>query len=163
MCVLVLAWRILPDLPLAFAGNRDEFHARPSADCHWWREPPGILGGRDLEARGGWLAVNRAGRLAVVTNVREPGAKVAGKRSRGELVADALSFRGPVRDWIAGLDDRRSDFAGFNLLMSDGEELHFVTNRGEDRLDLEPGIYGLSNHRLNTPWPKVTAVREGLR
>jgi uncharacterized protein with NRDE domain len=163
VCLLVLAWQILPDVPLVLAGNRDEFHQRPAAACHWWREPPGILGGRDLEAGGGWLAVNRAGRLAVVTNVREPGAKVTGQRSRGELVVDVLSFDGPVRDWIAGLDERRAEFAGFNLMIRDGEDLHSLTNRGEDRLDLEPGIYGLSNRGLNTPWPKVEVVRDGLR
>lgn len=148
---------------MILVGNRDEFHRRPAAACDWWNEPGEVLGGRDLEAGGAWLAVNRAGRLAVVTNVREPGPQLARCRSRGELVVDALCCSGPIQDWIAGLDARRTEYAGFNLMVRDGDALHHLTNRGEDQLDLEPGVYGLSNRGLDTPWPKVTAARDGLR
>ncbi|MCU0305131.1 MAG: NRDE family protein [Thermoanaerobaculales bacterium] len=163
MCLLVIAWRVHPQHPLVLAGNRDEYHRRPAAPAHWWPAPEGILGGRDLEAGGAWLAVDRRGRLAVVTNVHEPVADPAGRRSRGELVVEALTDPGPVRGWISGLDGRRDRYGGFNLVVADGDALHCCSNRGPDRLDLEPGIYGLSNHLLDTPWPKVEAARRGLR
>jgi uncharacterized protein with NRDE domain len=163
MCLLVVAWKVHPALPLVLAGNRDELHRRPAAPVHWWPEPAGILGGRDLEAGGAWLAVDRAGRLAVVTNFREPAANTAGRRSRGELVVDGLAHPGPARDWITGLDGRREEYGGFSLILRDGDELHCLSNRGTDRLDLAPGVYGLSNHRLDTPWPKVEAARSALR
>jgi uncharacterized protein with NRDE domain len=163
MCLLAIAWKVHPELPLIFVGNRDEFHAREAAPAGWWDEPAGILGGRDLEAGGSWLAVNRGGRLAVVTNVREPFADSAGQRSRGELVVDALSSLLPFDAWAAGLAERGDRYGGFNLLVADGDRLHCLSNRSDDRLDLAPGIYGLSNDRLDTPWPKVVAARERLR
>ena len=163
MCLLVLAWRSHPEFPLILVGNRDEFHDRPTAAADWWPDPDGVLGGRDLQAGGSWLAMNRSGRLAVVTNCREPATDVSGLRSRGELVIDSLSQKGPVREWISDFDARRGAYGGFNHLLFDGDGMHCLTNRGEDRLDLEPGIYGLSNRQLNTPWPKVVAARAGLR
>lgn len=161
MCLVVVAWNAHPDYTVILAGNRDEFHARPAAQVGWWSDPEGILGGRDLEAGGGWLAVDRRGRLAVVTNFRES-PRTAGIRSRGELVVEVLSHPGPVRDWVSTLDGRRDEYGGFNLLVRDGVELHCLGNRGGDRFDLPPGIYGLSNHLLDTPWPKVTSVKDGI-
>jgi len=163
MCLLAVAWKVRADLPFILIGNRDEFHARPAAPVHWWSEPGDILGGRDLEAGGSWLALNRAGRLAVVTNVRESAAPTAGELSRGELVIDALTHSGSVRDFAAALDEKKHRYGGFNLLVRNGEGLHCLSNRGEDRFDLPPGVYGLSNHLLDTPWPKVQRVKEGLR
>lgn len=163
MCLVVFAWKVHPDYPLIVAGNRDEFHRRPAAPAAWWDEPDGILGGRDLEAGGSWLGIARTGRFAVVTNYREPVSDRSGDRSRGELVVGALNHQGPFPDWISGLDQRAEAYGGYNLIVRDGDELHSLTNRGENRLDLEPGIYGLSNRRLDTPWPKVVVAREGLR
>lgn len=162
MCLLVFAWRTRPDLPLILAGNRDEFHARPAAPAGWWGEHEELLGGRDLEAGGSWLALDRRGRLAVVTNVREPVRDTRGRRSRGELVVDALRFDGPLGRFAEQLRGRRDEYGGYNLLIGDGEELHCLSNRSKDRIGLEPGIYGLSNDRLDTPWPKVVAARDGL-
>jgi len=162
MCLLVFAWRVHPELPLVFAGNRDEFHDRPAEAAHWWREPEGMLGGKDLKAGGSWLGIHRNGRFAVVTNYREPAVDTGGMRSRGDLVLDSLASQAPLVEWTDGLATRRDDYGGFNLIVGDGERLHYLTNRGDDRLDLAPGIYGLSNRRLNTPWPKVTTVRDGL-
>ncbi len=105
MCLLAFAWRVHPDFPLVLVGNRDEFHDRPADPAHWWRSPEGILAGRDLEAGGSWLGLNRNGRFAVVTNYREPGVPTSGRRSRGELVVDFLSSSGPVADWMDELDD----------------------------------------------------------
>lgn len=162
MCLLVFAWRVHPDFPLILAGNRDEFHNRPSAPAEWWDDPSGILAGRDLEAGGTWLGVRRDGRFAVVTNYREVGAPTRKGRSRGELVSGFLSSGESVLEWADDLGPRSEDYAGFNLVIGDEEQVHCLTNRGPDRRFLEPGAYGLSNHLLDTAWPKVVSVRSGL-
>ena len=163
MCLLVFAWRVRPDRPLVLAGNRDEFHDRPAAPAERWPEPHGMVAGRDLRAGGTWLGVHQSGRIAVVTNYREPAAGTSGPRSRGELVVDFLTSAGSTESWIGRLDGRRHEYGGFNLVIGDGDRLHYLTNRGDDVRDLEPGVYGLSNHRLDTPWPKVTTARDRLR
>jgi uncharacterized protein with NRDE domain len=163
VCLLAFAWQLHRHYPLVLAGNRDEFHDRPAAPMAWWEKPEGMLAGRDLRAGGSWLGVDRGGRFAVVTNFREPVSDTAGRSSRGGLVVDFLSSGGDTDGWIAGLVDRRAEYGGFNLIIGDGRELHYLTNRGDDRHRLPPGLYGLSNHRLDTPWPKVTAARDRMR
>jgi len=163
MCLLAFAWRVHRGFPLILVGNRDEFHDRSAEPAHWWTSPEGILAGRDLQAGGSWLGLNRGGRFAVVTNYREPGVVTGGRRSRGELVVDFLSSSTPAEAWMDGLAERRDEYGGFNLVIGEGDQLHYLTNRGEGHRFLKPGIYGLSNCRLDTPWPKVVAARSGLR
>jgi uncharacterized protein with NRDE domain len=129
----------------------------------WWDEHPGILAGRDLEAGGTWMGVHRSGRFGVVTNFREPVVDTSGRRSRGELVVGFLTSRLGDDEWAAELDRRSRRYGGFNLVVGGADRLHYLTNRGEHRFELEPGIYGLSNHRLDTPWPKVVSARDRLR
>jgi uncharacterized protein with NRDE domain len=162
VCLLVVAWQAHPRYPLIVAGNRDEFHARPAATADWWADSPALLGGRDLQAGGTWLAVNRNGRFGVVTNFREPAADTAGQRSRGELVVDFLTSPAPPRRWLTDLAARSAEYGGYNLLLAGDGELHYSTNRGDDAPGLAPGIYGLSNHRLDTPWPKVRRIKDRL-
>ena len=163
MCLLAFAWRVHRGFPLILVGNRDEFHDRSAEPAHWWTSPEGILAGRDLQAGGSWLGLNRGGRFAVVTNYREPGVVTSGRRSRGELVVDFLSSSATTEEWMDELAEHLDEYGGFNLVIGDGNQLHYLTNRGEGRRSLEPGIYGLSNRRLDTPWPKVVAARSGLR
>ena len=141
------------DFPLVVAANRDEFHARPSAGAARWPDAPQVIGGRDLEAGGTWLGISDSGRFAAVTNVRETG-MAKGRRSRGTLTADFLRGDGTPLDFAANIDG--DDFSGFNLLLADGESLVYRSNRDGAARHLPPGIYGLSNHRLDTPWPKLT-------
>jgi uncharacterized protein with NRDE domain len=162
MCLLVFAFKVHPRYRLIMAGNRDEFHDRPAEPCRWWSDPGGILAGRDLEAGGAWMGVNRTGRAAVVTNYREPARPTSGRRSRGELVVGALTTENDLDAWARRLDAAGADYGGFNLIVARNGSLHFLTNRGADRLDLEPGIHGLSNHRIDTPWPKVVTARRRL-
>jgi uncharacterized protein with NRDE domain len=160
MCLLALGWQAHPEQRLVFAGNRDEFHARPAAPAHWWPDAPGVLAGRDLEAGGTWLGADLDGRFAVVTNFREPVTEpAAASPSRGGLVTDFLTGSQTALDYALALEDRKDDYAGFNLLVADAGGLHYVTNRAPGRLDLPPGIYALSNNSLNTPWPKVSRLR----
>ncbi len=145
MCLILVAWKMHADHPLVIAANRDEFHGRPAARAAFWDDRPGILAGRDLQARGTWMGVSRAGRFAAVTNYRggtEPGAA----ESRGALVTRYLEGVG-----VPELAQRASAYSGFNLLASDGEELHWLSNRDGDSRRLAPGWYGLGNFLLDTP------------
>lgn len=160
MCLIAFSWRQFPDTPLVFVGNRDEFHDRPTAAADWWEDSPGILAGRDLKAGGTWLGLGRQGRFAVVTNFREPDGE-SGRHSRGRLVTDFLS--GLDTDaYLATLERDAADYAGFNLIYYDGQNLGYFSNRGLQRRCLEPGLYALSNHFLDTPWPKVTRLKQAL-
>lgn len=160
MCLIAFSWRQFPDSPLVFVGNRDEFHDRPTAPADWWDAPPGILAGRDLRAGGTWLGLGRQGRFAVVTNFREPNGE-SGRHSRGRLVTDFLSGM-DTADYLAALAREAADYAGFNLIYFDGQDLGYFSNRGLQRRSLEPGLYALSNHFLDTPWPKVTRLKQTL-
>ena len=148
MCLIVLAWRKHPDFPLIVAANRDEFHARPAAPAAFWEDQPGILAGRDLEARGTWMGVSRSGRFAAVTNFRgayEPRAA----ESRGALVSRFLSGNEKPGAYASGL--QKTLYSGFNLLATDGEELWWTSNRDGTPRNLAPGIYGLGNALLDSP------------
>ena len=160
MCLLVFALRTHPRLPLIVAGNRDEFHARPSQAAHWWPDTRDTLGGRDLQAGGTWLAVHRSGRFAAVTNHRDARRESAGLRSRGHLITGFLDTRTGATDYLQSIDG--SAYAGFNLLVSDGHSAGYLSNRGGGLRELQPGIYGLSNATLDEPWTKVTRTRSRL-
>lgn len=161
MCLIVFAWRPGHDVPLVVASNRDEFHARPTAPLARWEDAPLIRAGRDLEAGGTWLGVDDGGRFATVTNIRGP-AKAPGKRSRGELPERFLRGDLSPADYLADLVDQTRRYAGFNLLVGDRDTLcYFNSEEGVPR-PLEPGLYGLCNARLDTPWPKLVQARAGL-
>jgi len=156
MCLILVAWHAHPDYPLVVAANRDEFHRRPSAPAGPWPDQPEIRGGRDLEAGGTWLAVRDDGRFAAVTNVREPGVP-PGPVSRGALPRAFLMGDPSAGAFARGI--RGEDHAGFNLLLADREELWWCSNRAPAPLRLEPGLYGVSNRLLDTPWPKVVKAK----
>jgi uncharacterized protein with NRDE domain len=161
MCLILVAWRAHAQYPLVLAANRDEYHARAAAPAAWWREPP-ILAGRDLAAGGTWLAVARDGRFAALTNFRDPTLPQRAAPSRGELVPATLAARLPAERWLQQLRRSAGDYNGFNLIFSDGEQLAvFESVAGDGRL-LAPGVYGLSNHLLDTPWPKVQNAKSAL-
>lgn len=167
MCLIGFAWLSHPRWRLVLAGNRDEFHARPAASAGWWPHAPGVFGGRDLEAGGSWLAIDRRGRLAVVTNYREPGAP-AGPRSRGELVAGFVNGSADIDDWANTIAADGAQWSGFNLLLFDlrqGDQraprARYLSNRAPaSPTEIAPGVHGLSNHLLDTDWPKVRRLRE---
>ncbi len=162
MCLILFAYRVHSDYPLIVASNRDEFFQRPTAAAHFWEDTPEILAGRDLEKMGTWMGVTTKGRFAALTNYRNPKEKAEGKRSRGELVAEALKYKGNVKDYMDGLVQKNALYPGYNLLAGDLNNLYYYSNVGEMLRRLEPGIYGVSNHLLNTEWPKVKSGREGL-
>ncbi len=160
MCLILVAWQVRSDYPLVVAANRDEFHARPTAAAAAWVDFPDILAGRDLEAGGTWLGMTRTGRFAAVTNVREPG-QPAGRRSRGYLTRDFLTGHETPLSYAAAIDG--DAHAGFNLLVGDRQTLAYRSNRAGAARALPPGIYGVSNHLLDTPWPKLETARARFR
>ncbi|MGE0485712.1 MAG: NRDE family protein [Gammaproteobacteria bacterium] len=161
MCLLLVAHDCCPGYRLLVAANRDEFHDRPTAAAEWWDDRPTTLGGRDLEAGGTWLALDRRGRFATITNVRA-GRIVPGQRSRGLIVNDFLDGNDAAFDFTTTLAADGDAYAGFNVLAYDGNALCWYSNAsGAPRL-LERGIYTLSNAQLDTAWPKTERLREGF-
>ncbi len=159
MCLIVIGWRVHPDYPLVVAANRDEYYARPSLAITRWSDAPQVIGGIDLEAGGTWLGMTDSGRFAAVTNVREPG-MAKGAVSRGSLTRNFLTADMPALAYAEGIEPDR--YAGFNLLLTDGEALVYCSNRDGQPRSLQPGIYGLSNHLLDSPWPKLLAARQAF-
>lgn len=161
MCLIALAWQAHPDYPLLVAANRDEFYARPTAPARFWEEAPQLLAGRDLKEGGTWMGVTRSGRFAALTNVREPGTP-AGHRSRGLLVSQFLLGELAPLDYLQAVAAEGQDYGGFNLLVGDRAQLAVYSNRqGEPHL-LPPGVYGLSNRHLDSPWPKVQRLKSAF-
>jgi len=160
VCLVVLAFNVQADNPLIVAANRDEFHARPTQEAGWWPDQPDIIAGRDLQAGGTWLGVQRNGRFATVTNYRDAENKHVGLRSRGHLVSEFLRGSLTPAAYLRGIDP--DDYAGFNLLVTDGSTLAYLSNRGGGLQELEAGIYGLSNATLDTPWEKVARSKTRL-
>ena len=163
MCLILFAHGLHADLPLVVAANRDEFHGRPAAAASWWDDQPDLLAGRDLQDRGTWLGISRIGRFAAVTNFsEEPPAPSSAARSRGELTTGFLAGRESPAAYLARIAQRGDQYRGFNLLVGDGRELHYLCNRNGGPRALPPGLYGLSNSVLDSAWPKVVAGKQDL-
>jgi len=163
MCLLVLAWRSHPDYPLILAGNRDERHARASAPASFWTDAPMVLAGRDLEAGGTWLGLTTGGRYSVVTNYREGLDPAKAPRSRGKLTSDFLMGSMSAADYMGEVAAHAQEYGGFSLVCGDRDTLHYLSNRGPAPTAVSPGIHGLSNHLLDTAWPKVATAKARLK
>lgn len=161
MCLIALAWNMHPRWRLVLAGNRDEFHARPSAALARWQDRP-IIGGRDLEAGGTWLGVTDGGRCSVVTNVRDPRDPQLG-RSRGLLALDYLCGEHDAASHASQLMSEAGAYRPFNLLTFDTHDAFYLGNRPEPRMQaIDSGLHGLSNADFNTPWPKTRRLMQRL-
>ena len=175
MCLILFSWNSHPDYSLVVAANRDEFYERDTDGVSWWDEHPHVLAGRDradvLGSPGTWLGFTKTGKFSALTNVRAPSEKNPDARTRGELSLMYLISKDRPAEFIQSHSKRFSQYNGFNLLMADlgnssNPEMHWVSNRmmiGQSvrprkifpQQPLEPGVYGLSNAMLDTPWPKV--------
>jgi uncharacterized protein with NRDE domain len=163
MCLILIAHGADPRYRLVVAANRDEYFRRPTAAADYWSAAPHVLGGRDLEKGGTWLGVATNGRWAAVTNFRDGTAPEPGSRSRGALVAGYLSGSTRAQAYVASVERSGHEYHGFNLLAGDGAGVHYVSNRDEGPMMLAPGVYGLSNHLLDSSWPKVERGKQALR
>jgi uncharacterized protein with NRDE domain len=155
MCLILIAYRHHPRYPLILAANRDEFYERPTQALEFWPDRPEIAAGRDLKRMGTWLGISRQGRLAAVTNYREAGVQRPEAQSRGHLVTDFLATRATPPDYLHRLRANGHLYNGFNLIVGDVRGLYYYSNRGGTASPVQPGIHGLSNHLLDTHWPKV--------
>jgi uncharacterized protein with NRDE domain len=162
MCLILFAYKKHPKYKLIVAANRDEFYERPTASVHFWEDHPHILAGRDLEQMGTWMGVTTQGGFAALTNFRNPNEQRLGKRSRGELAGNFLKDSAQPWEYLQNVAENGDLYPGYNLLTGDRNELFYYSNIGNEIIKLEPGIYGVSNHLLNTDWPKVKKGKDGL-
>jgi uncharacterized protein with NRDE domain len=162
MCLILFAYKSHPKYKLIVAANRDEAYGRATAPADFWEDEPRLLAGRDLEKMGTWMGVTSSGRFAALTNYRNPSENTAGKRTRGELVADFLKGKEHPQAYLQKKALDRNEYPGYNLLAGNLNELFYYSNVGDSLQKIEPGIYGVSNHLLNTNWPKVEHGKEGL-
>ena len=162
MCLIAVAVGLRTDMPLVLAANRDELFARRTKAAHFWDDAPQLLAGRDLEQGGTWMGLAQRGRFAAVTNFREGSGLRGGQRSRGWLVRDYLMCDLSPERYLAELQSDADRFSGFNLLLGVGPRVWYWSNRAGAAHELPPGVHGLSNHLLNTPWPKVERAKARL-
>ena len=158
MCLILLALNRVPERPWLLLGNRDEFHARSTAAAAPWDDEPDIIGGRDLHAGGSWLALNRSGRFAAVTNVRS-GIPARGPRSRGDLVASFVRREDTPEDYAAAMSRRHDEYGPFNLVIGDGAAVWGVSSAKHEPWRLPPGVHVLSNGAPDVHWPKTQRLR----
>lgn len=162
MCLIVLAINAHPNFPLVIAANRDEYFDRPTKPLHLWPNSP-IMAGQDERLGGTWFGATTTGRLALVTNFRGPGENTPKPKSRGHLLTQFLAEDTPPLDFCTQIMPTRDDYAGFNLIVGTGCNLYYASNRSNEApAPLDNGIHGLSNHLINTPWPKVTKTKRAM-
>ncbi len=162
MCIILFAYQAHPLYRLILAANRDEFYARPTARAGFWEDAPEVLGGRDLERGGTWLGITRSGSYAAVTNFRAPLELKKGAPSRGHLVSDFLRSPESPASYLERTASVSSIYNGFNLIAGDSRQLAYHSNKDAGVRVLTPGVYGLSNHLLDTSWPKVSRGKQAL-
>ena len=159
MCLILIACGAHPDFPLVVAANRDEYYRRPTAQAAYWTDHQHILAGRDLECMGTWLGVTRSGRFAALTNFRDPRERKTDAPSRGHLVSDFLASDLDPPSYLDAIRLGAARYNGFNLLAGDADGVFCYSNRESTVQALSPGVHGLSNHLLDTPWPKLASAK----
>jgi len=163
MCLIFLSVDDHPDYKLIVAANRDEFYARKTSPASYWSDQPEILGGRDLEAGGTWMAITRQGKVGMVTNYRDLKNINPNAPSRGHLVSDYLLNGVDATVYLKEVHLGADRYNGFNLIVGKIDDLHYYSNYQSKIVKLKPGFYGLSNHLLDTPWPKVSRGKEKIQ
>ena len=162
MCLILLAYKTHPDFPLIVIANRDEYYRRPTQNTHWWPEHSSLLAGKDLQSGGTWLGINRRGDFAAITNVREKTSTTERLRSRGHLPLAYLTESFSDNAFQKKLMATKTEYRGYNLLFGSVRQLQYFSNRIPTPVKLQPGLYGLSNAQLDTPWPKVARGKHKL-
>lgn len=162
MCLILFSYNYHPRYRLVLAANRDEFYDRPAAPMQFWEDHPNVLGGRDLKSMGTWMGITRSGRIAAITNYRDPATIKPQAPSRGHLISQFLIGDASPADYLNAIQKEAQQYNGFNLLVGDTRDLAYYSNRGNDRVHLQSNIFGLSNRHLDTPWPKVTHGKKDL-
>lgn len=160
MCLVALAWKVHDDFPLLISANRDEFFDRPTTPLHQWEE--GWYAGRDLKGGGTWMGFHPNGKWALLTNYRDFTQVRAAQISRGKLVTDYLQSSISSENYLDQVWAKGQNFDGFNLLISEGDRIFYLSNYGNGPEELQPGVHGLSNGLINEPWPKTELAKKQL-
>ena len=161
MCLIVLSYKVSERYPLILAANRDEFYERPSAPVSLWEDAAGVIAGKDLQRGGTWLGIKKTGSIAMLTNYRERPPFGRNAPSRGWLVRDFLVGDDDPESYIETITAKKDQYNGFNIIVGDVNRLFYLSNRGE-MCELSPGLYGLSNRLLDTPWPKTERAKKAI-
>lgn len=162
MCLVVFALNIHKNYKFIFAANRDEFYDRPTEQAEFWSDCPDLLAGKDLQAGGTWMGITKQGRFSAITNFRDMKSRREDAPSRGKLTLDFLVNEINPEKYYNSLKPALSSYNGFNLLFGNINELYYFSNKNDGLKKLEPGIYGLSNALLDTPWLKVEKSKQYL-
>ena len=163
MCLIVFAWKSHPQYKLILAANRDEFFERKTKKAQFWQDDSQILAGRDLQAGGTWMGITRNGRFAALTNYRDLKDIKENAPSRGKLTAEYLKENYTVEEFFQKIKENIKEYNGFNLIMGNKDDLWYLSHKKESLIKIKPGIHGLSNHLLNTSWPKVKNGKERMK
>ena len=163
MCLILFGYKISSKYPLILAANRDEFYQRPTAHMHFWEDKPSILAGKDLQQGGTWFGVNQKGIFAGLTNYRNPAAIKQNAPSRGEIIIDFLESGKSIETHFKPFKKKAASYNGFNLIFGNKDNLFWFSNLKNTIKKITPGIHGLSNRFLNTPWPKVESGKKALQ
>lgn len=162
MCLINFHLHAHPYYKLIVAANRDEFYKRPTDYAHNWTDYPTVIAGRDLEKHGTWLGITKKGRFAALTNYRDPAHMIPNENSRGALVTNFLIGHETPEQYIASIKENNELYNGFNLLIGSPDELFYYNNIENEGHLVTEGTHGVSNHFLNTPWPKVVTGQKLL-
>jgi uncharacterized protein with NRDE domain len=162
MCLLLFGVKTSESFPFILAANRDEFYQRPTTAMDFWPEKPNILAGKDLECGGTWFGINTQGRFAALTNYRDLSILKSAAPSRGDIIVNFLESTGSIPDFLDRLKPDSDRYNGFNLLAGDCQAQYWFSNQTRKIIQVAPGIHGISNHLLDTPWPKVVTGKNAL-
>lgn len=163
MCLISIAYEIHRNYRLIVAANRDEFYDRPTSPAAFWDDAPEILAGRDLKNNGTWMGITKTGRFAALTNYRNPAEMKSGAPSRGMLVSNYLKGTDSARSYLSSIQQQKALYNGFNLIVGDLDGLYYYSNKNGEIIKLIPGLHGISNHLLNTAWPKLEKIKASMR
>lgn len=162
MCLLVFSYKEHPVYDLVVAANRDESYERPTRPAQFWDDQPRILAGKDLKAGGTWMGISRDGTFSALTNFRDPAIQKENAPSRGHLALEYLMKREKPAEYLHKVDEKADQYSGFNLIVGDSNQMCYYSNQQKEIRLLEPGLYGLSNHLIDTPWPKILSAKKAL-
>lgn len=163
MCIILFSYKAHQKYKLVLAANRDEFYKRPTLESYFWKDNPNILAGRDLEKDGTWLGITKQGRFAALTNYRDPSSTIENAESRGQLVSNYLKGELSPKDYLVNVQNSNHLYNGFNLLLGDSSNFYYYSKHNNEIIEIDGGIHGLSNHSLNTPWPKIILGKNMLK
>ncbi|PIE75310.1 MAG: hypothetical protein CSA18_00400 [Deltaproteobacteria bacterium] len=163
MCLIIFLFNENQHYPLIIAANRDEFYNRETKSADIWGKDNSIIAGRDLQSLGTWMGINKnSGRFAAITNYRDPSMIKTEVKSRGVIVSSYLESELGDEEFIYRLKKEKDNYNGFNFIFGDLYKIYHYSNISDEITIVNPGIHGVSNHLLDSPWPKLLKAKKRL-